>query len=63
MTALLKETRQRIGPDKIIMVDGFVDLISKEGGDYATLRVSAYGASSATRLKQRYDWIKGIYRF
>ena len=59
MTALLKETRQRIGPDKIIMVDGFVDLISKEGWDYANFAVSqAYGASSATRLKQRYDWIK-----
>lgn len=59
MTALLKETRQRIGPDKIIMVDGFVDLISKEGWDYANFAVSqAYGASSATRLKQRFDWIK-----
>lgn len=59
MTALLKETRQRIGQDKIIMVDGFVDLITKEGWDYANYAVSqAYGASSATRLKQRFDWIK-----
>ena len=59
MTTLLREMRQRLGPDKLIIVDGFVDLISEEGWKYANYAVSqAYGATSATRLKQRFDWIK-----
>lgn len=59
MTALLREMRELLGPDKLIIVDGFVDLISEEGWKYANYAVSqAYGATSATRLKQRFDWIK-----
>ena len=59
MTALLKETRQRIGTDKIIMVDGFVHLITEEGWKYANYAVAqAYATGSPTRLQERFDRVK-----
>lgn len=59
MTALLKETRQRIGTDKIIMVDGFVHLITEEGWKHANYAVAqAYATGSPTRLQERFDRVK-----
>lgn len=49
MTTLLREMRQCLGPDKLIMVDGHLDYITEEGWQYANYGVQqAYGKSSGS---------------
>ena len=59
MTALLREVRQNIGPDKLILVDGFLYLITEEGWKYADYGVAqSYGAYSPDNLQERFDNLK-----
>lgn len=49
MTTLLREMRQCLGPDKLILVDGHLDYITEEGWQYANYGVQqAYGKSSGS---------------
>lgn len=59
MTILLREVRKHIGPDKLILVDGKINLITEEGWSYANYAVSqAYGTSSPSSLESRYNGVK-----
>ncbi len=55
MTTLLRELRQHIGPDKLILVDGKLDLITEEGWSYVSFGVAqSYGAGSPSSLQSKY---------
>lgn len=59
MTTLLREMRKNLGPDKLILVDGNISLITEEGWSYANYAVSqAYGTSSPSTLESRYNGVK-----
>lgn len=59
MTTLLREMRKNLGPDKLILVDGNVSLITEEGWRYANYAVSqAYATGSPSRLQSRYNGVK-----
>lgn len=59
MTALLREMRKNLGPEKLIMVDGNISLITEEGWKYADYAVSqAYGTSGPSNLESRYTGVK-----
>lgn len=59
MTTLLREMRKNLGPDKLILVDGNISLITEEGWSYADYAVSqAYGTSGPGRLESRYNGVK-----
>lgn len=63
MTTLLREMRKNLGPDKLIMVDGLLELISEEGWTYVDYGISqAYGSSRPIDLQNRYNKIKEYIR-
>lgn len=58
MTTLLREMRANLGPDKLIMVDGHLNLITEEGWSYVDYAISqAYGSGGAS-CQSRYNSIK-----
>lgn len=59
MTTLLRETRKQLGPDKLILVDGNVGIITEEGWTYADYAVSqAYTTTRPSSLQTRFDAAK-----
>ena len=63
MTIFLKELRQLIGPDKLILVDGYVSRLNEEGASYVDYAISqAYSTSSYSRLQSRYDGCDHLFR-
>lgn len=59
MTTLLRETREKIGSEKIIMVDGHISYITEEGWKYATFAVAqTYNTSSPSTLINSYNTVK-----
>ena len=59
MTTLLREMRKNLGPDKLIMVDGNLAMITEEGWSYVNYAISqAYGSYSFNDLQSRYDNVK-----
>lgn len=63
MTIFLKELRQLIGPDKLILVDGNVSRLNEEGASYVDYAISqAYATRSYSRLQSRYDGCDHLFR-
>lgn len=59
MTTLLREMRKNLGPDKLILVDGNISLITEEGWKYVNYGISqAYRTTSYTGLQSRYNGVK-----
>lgn len=59
MTTLLREMRKNLGPDKLIMVDGILDIITEEGWSYVDYAISqAYNTYGPRDLQNRYNKIK-----
>ena len=58
MTALLREMRANLGPDKLIMVDGNLTLITEEGWSYADYAISQAYNKGSSSLTERYNQIK-----
>ena len=59
MTTLLKEMRKNLGPDKLIMVDGNLSMITEEGWSYVNYGIAqAYSTYFPRDLQTRYDQIK-----
>ena len=63
MAIFLKELRQLIGPDKLIMVDGWVNRLNAEGAQYVDYAIAqAYTCFSYNDLQNRYSSIKSFFR-
>lgn len=59
MTTLLREMRKNLGPDKLILVDGYISMISEEGLGYVNYGIEqAYGSNNPAYLQKRYDKVK-----
>lgn len=59
MTTLLREMRKNLGPHKLIMVDGILDIITEEGWSYVDYAIAqAYNSYGPRDLQTRYDKIK-----
>lgn len=59
MTTLLREVRKNLGPDKLIMVDGIIGLITEEGWSYTNYAISqAYNSYGPNDLQSRYGDVK-----
>lgn len=58
MTTLLREMRKNLGPDKLILVDGNLKLITEEGWSYVNYAVAqSYNAGRPKRMQDLYDLI------
>lgn len=63
MAVFLKELRQLIGPNKLILVDGYINRLNKEGAKYVDYAISqAYGTGAYTALQSRYDGVDHLFR-
>lgn len=63
MTTLLREMRKNIGPDKLIMVDGHLNLITEEGWSYCNYAISqAYNTTGPSKLDSRFNAVKKYIR-
>lgn len=63
MLVFLKELRQLIGPDKLILVDGHIDRLNAECAKYVDYAIAqAYGTNNQARLQTRYDKIDHMFR-
>lgn len=59
MTTLLREVREHIGQDKLILVDGKINLITEEGWSYASYGVAqAYKTLYPSSLQTRFNEVK-----
>lgn len=63
MAMFMKELRQLIGPDKLIIVDGNISRLNVEGAQYVDYAISqAYSTSSPSSLQSRYGGASHLYK-
>lgn len=63
MTIFLSELRRLIGPEKLIMVDGWVDRLDSAGAQYVDYAIAqAYTCFSAGSLQGRYNRVEHLYK-